>query len=190
MAGFNLSYKDWQRAEQSRQAQKTLINEVGLFHQHILGSVAGWQNLGTGAVVDLVCESRQMVAEVKNKHNTVKGSDKIGVYDNLENEVASKGHKHRGYTAYYVEIIPSSKRGYDRPFTPSDNKKGLSRASNEKIRIIDGRRFYALVTGVDDALDRLHAVLPMVIEDCSKIKYKFSKHNLTSDFFKSAFESQ
>ena len=48
MAGFNLSYKDWQRAEQSRQAQKTLINEVGLFHQHILGGVAGWQNLGTG----------------------------------------------------------------------------------------------------------------------------------------------
>jgi hypothetical protein len=187
MAGFNLSYQEWQHAEQARQAQKTLSNEVGLFHQHILGSVTGWQNLGTGDVVDLVCDSRQIVAEVKNKHNTVKGSDKIGVYDNLENEVASKGHKHRGYTAYYVEIIPSSKRGYDKAFTPSDNKKALSRPSNEKIRVIDGRRFYALVTGVDDALDMLHEVLPHVIEDCSKTKYKFKKHNLTLDFFKSAF---
>ncbi len=190
MAGFNMSYEAWQGAEQSRQAQKTLSNEVGLFHQNVLGSIYGWENLGTGEVVDLVCYESKIVAEVKNKHNTVKGSDKVGVYDKLESEVANKGHKHRGFTAYYVEIIPSSKKGYDRPFTPSDNKKGLSRAANEKIRIIDGRRFYALVTGVDNALDLLHEVLPTVIEDCSKAKYKFGKRNVTADFFNSAFRNE
>ncbi len=189
MAGFNLSYESWQSAEATRQAQKTLTNEVGLFHQHILGSIAGWTNLGTGAVVDLVCEKRKIVAEVKNKHNTVKGSNKVTVYDDLERAVATKGHIHFGYTAYYVEIIPSSKTGYDKPFTPSDNKTGLARKANERIRIIDGRTFYALATGVPDALNQLHQILPGVIETCSKKKYKFIDPNVTAVLFEKAFGS-
>lgn len=189
MAGFDLSYESWQSAEATRQAQKTLTNEVGLFHQHILGSIAGWTNLGTGAVVDLVCEKRQIVAEVKNKHNTVKGSNKVTVYDDLERAVATKGHMHFGYTAYYVEIIPRNKMGYDKPFTPSDNKTGLARKANEHIRIIDGKSFYALATGVPDALNKLHKILPRVIEACSKKKYKFVDPNGTAALFEKAFGS-
>lgn len=186
MAGFNLPYEEWKNAEKTRQAQKTLSNEIGLFHQHILGSISGWLNLGKGAVVDLVCDTKKIVAEVKNKHNTVKGADKIGVYDTLINEVQTKGHKHFGYTAYLVEVIPY-KHVCNKPFTPSDNKKALKRPLNEKIRVIDGRSFYALATGQPDALDQLHNVLPQVIQKCSQRKYKFSDPKVTQKFFTKAF---
>lgn len=187
MAGFNMSFSEWQCAEQTRQAQKTLTNEVGLFHQRILGSIAGWTNLEKGAVVDLVCDDRQIVAEVKNKHNTVKGSDKVGVYDVLKAAVATKGHQHFGYTAYYVEIIPKNKKGYNKEFTPSDNQTGIARQAHERIRIVDGRTFYALASGVDDALEQLYDALPTVIESCSKRKYRFNDEHDKGGFFRAAF---
>lgn len=187
MAGFNLTHAEWKIAEQRRQAQKTLTNAVGDFHQHILGSIPDWTNLGTGAVVDLVCNKLKFVAEVKNKHNTVKGTERISVYDDLAGQVATKGHTYYGYTAYYVEIIPSSMKGYDKPFTPSDKKTGIKRQSNSRIRVIDGRKFYALATGVPDALDQLHHVLPTVIESCSSNKYKFADSDVIADFFQKVF---
>ena len=187
MAGFGISHAEWQSAEQTRQAQKTLSNEIGQFHQNILGCVPGWQNLYKGSVVDLVNPTRKLIAEVKNKYNTVKGSDKISIYDTLDRAVATKGHEHFGFTAYYVEIIPSSKKGYDKPFTPSDNKKGDTRKENERIRVIDGRSFYALATGHQNALEALHQVLPTVIEKCSAAKYKFADRHITGAIFAAAF---
>jgi hypothetical protein len=185
MSGFQVDEQTWLAGEKNRQAQKTLQNHVGTFHQAILGNIAGWENLGTGGVMDVVCTDRQIIAEVKNKHNTVKGSDKVAVYDTMDELVMPKLQKYKGFTAYYVEIIRKSKQPYDKPFTPSDKKESHRRPANPLIRQIDGYSFYGLATGVPDALSQLFTALPDVIESCSK--YRFADRMFADQFFQKAF---
>lgn len=192
MGGFGLDGSAWLASEKARQAQKTLQNHVGAFHQSLLGSLPGWQNLGTGEVFDLCCPECSIVAELKNKHNTVKGSDKVKVYDQIAKAVLTKGHKYKGYTGYYVEIIPKSPGRYDKPFTPSDNETAQQRPANELIRQIDGYSFYALATGVPDALQQVFAALPDAIEACSPnrvIDREFAKSFFDKAFGQSASNS-
>lgn len=185
MSGFYVDEATWKKGEKNRQIQKTLQNHVGTFHQRILGSVVGWQDAGKGGVVDLISEKHKIVAEIKNKYNTVKGSDKVKIYDSLESQVMNKGHQHKGYTAYYVEVIPPSGQRYNKEFTPSDNAKSQQRKANPVIRQIDGYSFYGLVTGVPDALSQLFSVLPDVIEANST--YTFASREFAQDFFHKAF---
>ncbi len=185
MAGFDLDPVAWLTSEKTRQAQKTLQNHVGEFHQRVLGKVSTWQDMGVGSVVDLVSAERKVIAEIKNKHNTVKGSDRVGIYDAMHSLVMPKGQIYRGYTAYYVEVIPKTAVRYDTEFTPPDKATGENRAANKRIRQIDGASFYALVTGVHDALPQLFGVLPEVIESCSD--YTFVDRDFLSGFFRSAY---
>ncbi|RJX31378.1 MAG: Eco47II family restriction endonuclease [Oxalobacter sp.] len=172
MSGFNIqTVSAWESSEKSRQAQKTLSNAFGIFHQSVLGHVTGWVDLGTGKNADLENASSRIIAEVKNKFNTLKGSGQVTVYDDLHNLVMPIASRYHGYTAYYVEIIPKPQRGrpqmYDEAFTPSDRATKTRRNPNPLIRRIDGKSFYALVTGVPDALNQLHGVLPDVIKNVS-----------------------
>src|SRR4051812_10856612 len=73
IAGFEIDYNGWYESEATRQAQKTLQNHVGDFHQNILGHSKNWINKKTGSVIDLVSEKFHFVAEVKNKYNTISG---------------------------------------------------------------------------------------------------------------------
>ena len=38
-----------------------------------LGSVPGWSKLEVGGIVDLVKDDKTIIAEIKNKYNTVSG---------------------------------------------------------------------------------------------------------------------
>lgn len=184
-SGFSLSNDEWINNEKSRQAQKTLQNHVGTFHQKILGSVPGWLDLCTGNGCDIVSEDRKIIAEIKNKYNTVSGGKLNGVYEELEELVMLKSSKYKDYTAYYVQIIPEKPKPFDKPFTPSDKSKGNKKQENPLIRVIDGRSFYSLVTGVNDALDKLFNVIPEVIYE---IKNPYTRNSLESEFFNSLFE--
>lgn len=157
-----LYFDQWINQEKSRQAQKTLQNAIGEFHQNILGSISGWKNLGTGSVTDLVNKDKKIIAEIKNKFNTTKGNHKTAIYEDFKNLL---NKEYAGYVCYYVEIIPQAKKEYDKPFCPSDNRKGKRKPSNPKIRIIDGKSFYSLVSGEKNALEQLYLVLPKVIGD-------------------------
>jgi Eco47II restriction endonuclease len=185
MSGFGVDEMEWITGEKNRQIQKTLQNHVGAFHQRILGFVDGWRDTGTGGIVDLASEKHKVVAEIKNKYNTVKGSDKVKIYDQLEMQVMTKGHQYKGFTAYYVEIIPQAGQRYNKEFIPSDSAQGQQRKANPLIRQIDGYSFYGLVTGIPDALSQLFAVLPDAIEENSK--YKFHDRQFAQDFFRKAF---
>ena len=158
----HLDHNSWIKQEKARQAQKTLQNAIGDFHEGILGSIPGWEKLPTGNVVDLHCKSKKVIAEVKNKFNTTKGNHKVRIYDDLNTLLTEK---YQGYTSYYVEIIPKGRKKYDQLFTPSDNQVGARRPSNQKIRIIDGETFYSLATGDRSALQNLFSTLPKVIGD-------------------------
>lgn len=187
MAGFHMEYENWIKSETARQAQKTLQNHIGDFHQNILGHCKGWENKKVGSIFDLVSDKNRIIAEVKNKYNTLSGGKLSGLYDSMDSAVMSKTSIYKGYTAYYVAIIPDKPGRYDSEFTPSDREKGEKCASNSKIREIDGSSFYAMVTGYDSALEDLFDVMPHVIAECSEGRYKVSNPEKLKDFFHSAY---
>jgi hypothetical protein len=176
---------DWVEQETTRQIQKTMQNALGEFHQAMLGSMSGWEDLPVGHVIDVRNVKRKIIAEIKNKHNTTKGSDKKSIYDNLNSQLEADC---KGFTGYYVEVIPKGRTPYNKPFTPSDNVTKERRPVNEKIRVIDGKSFYALVSGHQEALKMLYTVLPIVIADILGTKYqKITKDELFMELFNKAY---
>jgi Eco47II restriction endonuclease len=159
----NMSIDEWIITERRRQSQKTLQNALGHFHQQLLSHVTGW-NIPDENFIDLVCEDKGMVVELKNKHNTVKKSDLKSVYDELQEAVMHKTSRYRGFTAYYATIIPSNHEKFNRLFTPSDNATKTLKHENPLIREIDGYSFYGIATGIETALADLFEVLPFVIK--------------------------
>jgi len=180
-----IALADWIKQEKARQIQKTMQNALGKFHQSILGSMNGWEDLPTGHVIDIRNINKKIIAEIKNKHNTTKGSDKKSIYDNLNSQLKAD---YEGFTGYYVEIIPKRKKSYNKPFTPSDNITKSRRPSNEKIRVIDGKSFYALASGQEEALKMLYIALPKVIADILGTDYeKITKDVLFIELFNKAY---
>ena len=159
-----ITLEQWLNFERKRQAQKTLQNALGNFHQKLLSCVKGWE-IPALNFVDLISETTGVVAEVKNKHNTVKKSDLKAVYNELQAAVLHKTSKYHGYTAYYVTVIPASSKRFVKEFTPSDNETKTVRQANKQILEIDGYSFYALVTCEQDALQQLYQALPAVIKE-------------------------
>ena len=64
------------------------------------------------------------------------------------------------YTGYYVEVLSRKGKKYNKPFTPSDNKTKQRREINDRIRVIDARSFYELLTGNENALKELYLSIP------------------------------
>ena len=188
MSGFGIEYDIWIKNETTRQAQKTLQNHIGIFHQNILGYSNEWTNLKVGNVIDLFSEKKRIIAEVKNKYNTISGGKLSDLYNSLDGLVSPKSSIYKGYTAYYVAIIPKKGERYNRPFTPSDKEKGEKCPANELIREIDGASFYSLVTGSDTALEDMFDVLPAIINIYSKESYQIHDMGKLKDFFNKAFK--
>ena len=159
-----ITLEQWLNFERKRQAQKTLQHALGNFHQKLLSCVKGWE-IPALNFVDLISETTGVVAEVKNKHNTVKKSDLKAVYNELQAAVLHKTSKYHGYTAYYVTVIPTSSKRFVKEFTPSDNETKTVRQASKQILEIDGYSFYALVTGEQDALQQLYLALPALIKE-------------------------
>lgn len=187
IAGFGIDHRTWQVSEKTRQAQKTLQNSIGNFHQAILGNVKGWDNLNIGNVVDLVSTEQRILAEVKNKHNTVKGNNLGDLYKALEGLVNPKSSRYKDFKAYYVTIIPKRPQRFDKPFTPSDARTGIKYPTNENIRIIDGASFYSLVTNEKEALSQLFKVLPSIISSCSNVQFNGGDLEEISTYFSKAY---
>lgn len=181
-----ITLEEWLKFESGRQYQKKLQNRIGTFHQKILSKVSGWKE--PGDTLDLINHERKIVAEVKNKYNTLNAEGNISVYDKLET-VLNKTSGYYGYTAYCVHIVPDPKqKRYNRPFTPSDNKIGMKKPEHEKIRSIDGGSFYELVTNEPRAIENLYKVLPIVIRKVrSSITIKPEDNAYFEQFFKKAF---
>jgi hypothetical protein len=161
-----LTIEGWFEREKIRQSQKSMQNQIGNFHQGVVGNSIGWSDLGVGKIIDLKCDSKKILAEIKNKHNTTKGNHKTNVYDDLE--LILNRPEYSDYTGYYVEVIPHNKNTYNKPFRPSDNTStevDKKRPANEKIRQIDGKSFYSLVGGYDAALKDLYLIIPLIVSD-------------------------
>lgn len=187
ISGFKMDYETWIKSETARQAQKTLQNHIGEFHQNILGSCSGWENMKTGQVIDLVSKDKKIIAELKNKYNTISGGKLSDLYHSLEGLVMPKASIYKGYTSYYVAIIPKKPVRYNLCFTPSDKEKGEKCPENKLIREVDGSSFYALVTGDKNALEELYDILPTIIKETTNGKFKVSDKKKLKEFFNVAF---
>lgn len=188
MSGFEIEYDTWIKSETTRQAQKTLQNHIGDFHQNILGYSKGWTNMKVGNVIDLVSDDNKTIAEVKNKYNTISGGKLSDLYYSLDKLISPKSSIYKGYTAYYVAVIPKNGIRFNKPFIPSDKDKGAKCPQNENIREIDGASFYSLATGSDSALKDLFDILPDVINICSEGQYYIKDKRKLKNFFNLAFK--
>jgi len=150
----------WLEQEKARQLQKTLQNDVGEFHQNVVGSIKDWENLLVGKSIDLRCRGKKIIAEIKNKHNTMNSSGHLATYDKLSRHL-DYDESYKGYTAYCVYVIPKSPKPLDGYYHPSE--RGTARPKREDIKKIDGKSFYALATGDEDALQKLYLRLPFII---------------------------
>ncbi|HSX15404.1 MAG TPA: Eco47II family restriction endonuclease [Candidatus Saccharimonadales bacterium] len=161
----HIDIEAWMEQEKSRQIQKAFSNALGDFHQDILGAMPGWENAGRGGSYDVKNEELQVIAEVKNKHNTMNARSAISVYDNLQ--------KHLDYSesrvkkAYLAEIVPKKPKPYELPFAPSE--RGTKRPARPDIVKTDGKSFYALASGDPDALRKLYDALPEVLGEILRV---------------------
>ena len=115
--------------------------------------------MGTGNVVDLRCQSKKILAEVKNKWNTTKGNHKVRVYDDIKKLLAKPQNK--DFKGYYVAIL--SKAKINAPFAPSDNETSTPRPVDENIIEVDGATFYDIATGEENSLKKLYQALPYIL---------------------------
>lgn len=182
-----ITLDEWITQERARQMQKTKQNAIGNLHEDILGSIDGVIKLPVGNIIDIVSDTHRIVAEVKNKHNTTKGNHKVAIYRDLATAISQRP----GYTGYYVEILPANAKQYNNTFTPSDNTTKTRLPEREDIRIIDGKSFYALLTGHNDALLELYRELPLLISEIlqEQVNVQVDTHKVTdSQSFSYNFE--
>lgn len=136
-------------------ASSGVSSAVGWFHQAILGSVDGFVNHDAG--YDIECQSRKIIAEIKNKYNTLNAGNREQVEQDLKTAIKQKRGK---WKAYLVIIIPKRLKRY--------KKKILN---SQDVYEIDGASFYEMATGSETALHDLYdAVVDVVAE-----KYKINK---------------
>jgi len=156
----------WVEGEKTRQADKTISNVIGDFHQKLLGSVKDWEDLRKGHAtgVDIRKKDDTIYMELKNKHNTTKGENKPDLFDKLE-RVAKQFTSARVYYAY---IIPANGTSGERRWT-------ISGKSHERIWEAWGSRVYEIVTGDANALKNTWKALPVAINDVLSSNLTFNE---------------
>lgn len=184
-AHHNITYEQWLEQEKIRQVQKTLQNQIGYFHQGILGAIDGWKDLGHGGGLDIESEDQKIIAEIKNKHNTMNSTSSVGTYDKISHRLKTDK---KGFIGYVVTIIPKTSTRFKKPFQPSID--GKPRPKRKDILLVDGATFYEVVTGDRNGLEMLFKALPDATRQVLKISKKdFNPEaNLFLELFKKAFE--
>ena len=161
-----LPYKDIEALEQTRVLNKTISDAIGNWHQSVLALAENWKTMGaSGGVLDIRTVDgyrhptwdKPIVAEVKNRFNTIKASDEKRVWDDIDKTARSMDA-----VGYLIQIIPKSAERYDEPWCPS------GRVSRQNVRHCDGVTGYELVFGYPQALPELLKTFPDVIDDVIK----------------------
>lgn len=134
-------------AQQAESASKGIASAVGSFHQQILGKVEGFRDHDAG--YDLECASRQIIAEVKNKHNTMNAANRREVINELETAIRQKSGR---WDAFLVIIIPKKPERYRKQI-------------GKEIYEVDGASFYELATGSRTALHDLYYAVEDIITE-------------------------
>jgi len=137
-----LSEAEWRAAELCRLKQKALEMKVGYFHEELMGKFPGYETLPNGHVSG--CDVRKLdgtvIFEVKNRYNTVKGSDGKHVIERLAKLRSA------GVRAIFAQINCESGKV---------NRYG----GPPEMDIWDGRQVYAFLSGRASFFDDLRRTL-------------------------------
>lgn len=178
-----ITTEDWMEQEKARQVQKTLQNALGKFHQKVIGEIPGWHDALTNGSYDVGNDEQKIIAEIKNKHNTMNSSSSPGVYQKLAGHLR---YSHKDYTAYLIEIVPKNGKPYNKPWSPQLKLFPL----RKDIRRIDGESFYHLATGDPEALKKLYTALPTALENILGAKARVaSSTKLFMELFTKAYDA-
>lgn len=131
--------------QSSHALSSAVSSAVGDFHQRILGSIDGWVNHDAG--YDLENHSLKIIAEIKNKHNTMNAGNKEIVITKLETAIQQK--RERDWKGYIVIIIPKRSKRYC-------NKIGKQ---SRPIYETDSSSFYDKATGYENSLHALFSIV-------------------------------
>jgi hypothetical protein len=141
-----------------RQIDKSNTNHIGYFHQNIFKYIGeGWEVPKSG--FDLINEEKKIYVEMKNKHNTMNSSSAQKTYISMQSKILESAE----ITCMLVEVI--AKNSQNIPWKISINSQQFN---HENIRRVSIDKFYAQVTGDDDAFKKLCEVLPRVLDDVIK----------------------
>jgi len=91
---------EWNIIEKARLRRKNLEMKLGYFHEELMGKFDGYYTLPNGhhTGCDVMKKDESVIFEVKNRDNTVKGSDGKHIISML------KKHKADGKKAVFVQI--------------------------------------------------------------------------------------
>lgn len=100
MGQYSMTNEQWQSAEKARLKQKVLEMKMGDFHEELMGKFPEYETLPTGHSTgcDVQKKDKTVIIEVKNRNNTVKGSDGKHIITLL------KKHKDAGKKAILAQI--------------------------------------------------------------------------------------
>jgi len=157
------------QSEILRQIDKSINNSIGTFHEQILGGIKGFE-AGNLSGYDIKAEDDKLFADIKNKHNTMNSSSAEALFQKL----ARYADDYKKAKCYWVQIL--AKKSFCKLWKGEINGKEYS---HSRVYKISGDKFYALLSGKEDALFQLYKNLPIAVKDYlnSVEKNEFVKEN-------------
>ena len=166
---YNSSWEEIVKNEIFRQRDKSNNNDIGYFHQKIFqyiqkchvppnGENGGWDVIFTdqnGIQLATGDSVHSVYVEMKNKHNTMNSSAAGKTYIKMQNQLLQDDD----CACFLVEAI--AKASQDIKWETTVDKR---KVSHRLIRRVSLDKFYALVTGQEDAFYQMCMVLPEVID--------------------------
>ena len=152
-----------------RQRDKSNNNDIGYFHQRIFqyidkcevppnGESGGWDVIfrdPDGIEIPDAGRVSTVYVEMKNKHNTMNSASAGKTFIKMQNQLLNDDD----CACFLVEAIAQRSQNIKWETTVDKKKVG-----HKLIRRVSMDRFYALVTGEDDAFYQMCMTLPGVIE--------------------------
>jgi hypothetical protein len=148
LSGQNdLKESEWTILENMRLHQKALEMKLGDFHEELMGKFKGFETYPTGHTTkcDVGSLDGTIVIEVKNRHNTIKGSDGKHIVEML------KQHTKSGKTAILVQInCPKGKV----------NRFG----ADPSVKVMNGKEIYQFLSGRESFFEDLEKTMSYVFK--------------------------
>jgi len=170
---YQSSWEEIVSSEIFRQRDKSNNNDIGYFHQRIFqyiknchvpqnGEEGGWDVIyenTSGIEIPDAGSVHTVYVEMKNKHNTMNSASAGKTFIKMQNQLLNDDD----CACFLVEAIAQHSQNIKWETTVDKKRVG-----HKLIRRVSLDRFYALVTGQEDAFYQMCMILPPVIEKVVK----------------------
>ena len=141
------------QSEILRQIDKSINNSIGTFHEQILGGIEGYE-VGYLSGYDVKATDDSLFADIVLDELPYK-------YEEFAFNKLAEIAKFSKYSMCYLVLLNSESSFYEKFIISTDE----STISHTRVFKISGDKFYALLTGRENALSELNEAIPIVIND-------------------------